>query len=108
LQIDEDFITTAESSPSEQDNDAVGASLPSSADKGPSGFFAADDDTTRNKLIAGLITTGELGLKWPAVSPSRVASRYRQRVALKVPGVAHLSRAKRARKRRGYVGPRGA
>jgi hypothetical protein len=28
LQIDEDFITTAESSPSDQDNDAVGASPP--------------------------------------------------------------------------------
>jgi hypothetical protein len=44
LQIDEDFITTAESSPSDQDNDAVGASPPSPADKGPSGFFAAEDD----------------------------------------------------------------
>ncbi|KAK1687153.1 hypothetical protein QYE76_048001 [Lolium multiflorum] len=43
-QIDEDFITMAESSPSGQDNDAVGASPPSPADKGPSGFFAAEDD----------------------------------------------------------------
>ncbi|KAK1628484.1 hypothetical protein QYE76_002799 [Lolium multiflorum] len=43
-QIDEDFITTAESSPSKQDNDAVGASPPSPADKGPLGFFAAEDD----------------------------------------------------------------
>ncbi|KAK1653509.1 hypothetical protein QYE76_071314 [Lolium multiflorum] len=44
LQIDKDFITTAESSPSEQDNDVVGASPPSPADKGPSSFFAAEDD----------------------------------------------------------------
>jgi hypothetical protein len=43
-QIDEDFITTAESSPSGQDNDAVGTSPPSPAKKGPSGFFAAEDD----------------------------------------------------------------
>nr|XP_051211346.1 uncharacterized protein LOC127328813 [Lolium perenne] len=44
LQIDEDFITTGESSPSDKDNDAVGASPPSPADKGPSGFFATEDD----------------------------------------------------------------
>ncbi|KAK1612385.1 hypothetical protein QYE76_036058 [Lolium multiflorum] len=44
LQIDEDFITTAESSPSDQDNDAVGTPPPSPVDKGPSGFFAAEDD----------------------------------------------------------------
>ncbi|XP_047043688.1 ankyrin-1-like [Lolium rigidum] len=44
LQIDEDFITTAESSPSDRDNDAVGASPPSPADKRPSGFYAAEDD----------------------------------------------------------------
>jgi hypothetical protein len=44
LQIDEDFIATAESSPSGQDNDAVGGSSPSPADRGPSGFFAAEDD----------------------------------------------------------------
>jgi hypothetical protein len=44
LQIDEDFITTAESSPSDRDNDAVGASPPSPADTRPSGFFAAEDD----------------------------------------------------------------
>ncbi|KAK1610983.1 hypothetical protein QYE76_034656 [Lolium multiflorum] len=43
-QIDKDFITTAESSPNEQDKDADGASPPSPADKGPSGFFAAEDD----------------------------------------------------------------
>jgi hypothetical protein len=42
--IDEDFITTAESSPSGQDNDAVGTSPPSPAKKGPTGFFAAEDD----------------------------------------------------------------
>ncbi|KAK1661261.1 hypothetical protein QYE76_049420 [Lolium multiflorum] len=44
LQIDDDFITTAESSPSDQDNDAVGTPPPSPVDKGPSGFFAAEDD----------------------------------------------------------------
>ncbi|KAK1669285.1 hypothetical protein QYE76_057444 [Lolium multiflorum] len=44
LQIDEDFITTAESSPNDQDNDAVGTPPPSPVDKGPSGFFAAEDD----------------------------------------------------------------
>jgi hypothetical protein len=44
LQIDEDFITMAESSPSDQDNDAVGTPPPSPVDKGPSGFFAAEDD----------------------------------------------------------------
>ena len=44
LQIDEDYTATAESSPSDQDNDAVGASPPSPADKGPSGFFVAEDD----------------------------------------------------------------
>jgi hypothetical protein len=33
--------------------------------------------TTRNKLIVGLIIAGELGPKWPAVRPSRVASCYR-------------------------------
>ncbi|KAK1664062.1 hypothetical protein QYE76_052221 [Lolium multiflorum] len=44
LQIDEDFITTAESSPNDQDNDAVGTPPPSPVNKGPSGFFAAEDD----------------------------------------------------------------
>jgi hypothetical protein len=44
LQIDDDFITTAESSPSDQDNDVVGTPPPFPADKGPSGFFAAEDD----------------------------------------------------------------
>ncbi|KAK1668452.1 hypothetical protein QYE76_056611 [Lolium multiflorum] len=43
-QINEDFITTAESSPSGQDNDAVGTALPSPAQKGSTGFFAAEDD----------------------------------------------------------------
>jgi hypothetical protein len=43
-QINEDFITTAESSPSEQDNDAVGTALPSPAKKVSTCFFAAEDD----------------------------------------------------------------
>jgi hypothetical protein len=62
--------------------------------------------TNRNKLIAGFITAGELGPKWPAVMPFRIASRYRQQVWLKVPELAHLSLAKRDRKHRRYVGPR--
>ena len=40
-QIDGDFITTAESSPSGQDNDAVGTAPPSPAKKGSTCFFAA-------------------------------------------------------------------
>ncbi|KAK1628229.1 hypothetical protein QYE76_002544 [Lolium multiflorum] len=44
LQIDEDYIAIAESSPSDQDNDAIRASPPSPADKGPSRLFAVEDD----------------------------------------------------------------
>ncbi|KAK1631025.1 hypothetical protein QYE76_005340 [Lolium multiflorum] len=43
-QINEDFITTAESSPSGQDNDAIGTAPPSPAKKSSTGFFAAEDD----------------------------------------------------------------
>ncbi|KAK1682543.1 hypothetical protein QYE76_043391 [Lolium multiflorum] len=43
-QIHEEFITTGESSPSGQDNDAAGAASPSPAKKGPTSFFAVEDD----------------------------------------------------------------
>jgi hypothetical protein len=43
-QINEDLITTAESSPSGQDNDADETAPPSPVMKGSTGFFAAEDD----------------------------------------------------------------
>ncbi|KAK1663806.1 hypothetical protein QYE76_051965 [Lolium multiflorum] len=43
-QIHKDFITTAESSPSGQDNDAAGAASRPPAGKGPASFFAVEDD----------------------------------------------------------------
>jgi hypothetical protein len=63
--------------------------------------------TTRNKLIAGLITAGELWPTWSAVRPFRVASRYSRRVWLEALGLAHLSLAKRDRRRHRCVGTRG-
>ncbi|KAK1617131.1 hypothetical protein QYE76_022648 [Lolium multiflorum] len=44
LQIDDDFITTAESSPSDQDNDAVGTPPPSPVKKSSTSFFVDEDD----------------------------------------------------------------
>lgn len=42
--INEDLITTAESSPSGQDNDADETASPPPAVKSPTGFFAVEDD----------------------------------------------------------------
>ncbi|KAK1647075.1 hypothetical protein QYE76_064880 [Lolium multiflorum] len=44
LQIDDDFITTAESSPSDQDNDAVETPPPSPVKKSSTSFFVDEDD----------------------------------------------------------------